>query len=65
MRSLRGEWLLFGIRDFELITLAREAAQANPAVAEALDHGFARVVRAALTAFANPVDADPRNPLFS
>lgn len=35
------------------------AARANPAVAQALDCAFARVVRAPLTAFADTASADP------
>ena len=59
VRSLRTELLLLGIQDFELISLAREAAQADPTIAEALDRAFAKVIRAGLAAFAETAEAEP------
>ncbi len=52
VRSIRNEALLFGIQDYELIALARERAQSDPAVQQALQAAFARIVRAEWAEFA-------------
>ncbi len=59
VRSLRGEMLLMGIQDYELVALARERARAEPAVQRALDEAFARVLRVPLEGF---TDLDKRAP---
>lgn len=64
VRTLRGEMLLAGIQDYELIHLARQRA-AELAIAAALDRAFARVLRATdLAAYADP-DHTPPQALYS
>ena len=53
VRSLRSETLLMGIQDFELLALARQRAQSDPAVQAALAAAFARVVRGEIADFTN------------
>ncbi len=61
VRSLRTETLLMGIQDFELIALARRQAKEKPALRQALDAAFARVVRGALADFVNLADKRPES----
>lgn len=61
VRSLRSETLLFGIQDFELITMARRLAQSSPPLQAALDEAFARVVRGELADFVNVREKRPES----
>ncbi|MCD6290741.1 MAG: DUF4091 domain-containing protein, partial [Anaerolineae bacterium] len=65
VRTLRTEMLLAGIQDFELITMAREQAAGDTAIAEALDWAFARVIRAENLADFADVDHTPPEKLYS
>ena len=59
VRTLRGEALLMGIQDFELIALARRQAETDPVVREALASAFKLVVRGGLADFVNVKDKTP------
>lgn len=59
VRSLRNETLLLGIQDFELITMARRRAAGNPALQNALQAAFARIVRGGLGDFVHLADKRP------
>lgn len=59
VRSLRTETLLFGIQDYELLVMARRRAAGNPALQQAIDAAFARIVRGSLADFVNLAEKRP------